>query len=930
MSSNKASSLKSLKCVYFNAHSIRNKAVDLNAFLTLHKSNFDLIFVSETWLKPTDTFVQNGYSILRTDRQHSKGGGCLMMIRNSINANYNVVAAIQEENVEALVVDISTKHDKIRFLVLYSPPKCNNTQKDALCKIMNEYSDINYPIVIAGDLNCPNIDWVNDTVDDNHPTELEICYELLSLGFKQYVFEPTHIAGNILDVILCNDAYRIFNLEVIGQISPSCDHYTVTFECQLSESEVEAEKKKLNFRKAHYGYIKQFLLDLDWNIVLDKENAEDCYAEFLDALNFVINELVPISKPSKRNMYSEQTKKAFKQKQKAFKHWKRTGTGKAEYESCRKNAQRLARSDTYAMEQRVLNSHDPKRFYSYVKSKSKAQEIIPAIKKDGNLILDKQEKTKLLNEYFSTVYTRDDGSLPNLSNTINTSMGEIMFTEENVLKALKSVPSSVSVGPDQIPNLFLKKCCHELAKPLCIIFRKIFETGQIPKIWKLAHIVPIYKNKGDRSDCSNYRPISLTSTISKVMERVVRSQLYQYLVRNNILSKEQHGFRTGFSTTTQLLEYMDDITRSMDTHTKTQIDAVYLDYAKAFDTVSHPKLIHKLKSIGISGRLLSFIENFLSERKQCVKLENQLSTEISVISGVPQGTVLGPILFTIYINDIVKTLKSTKIKMYADDCKLYREVKNSQDHKEFLEDLESVASWANMWQLSLSVPKCQVISIGRNAQEYEYKVGQNDIGRCNSIKDLGIWVDSSLKPSLHCHKVSTTANYKCISIHKNFVSKDPKFLMKLFDNYVKSNLCYCSVITNPTLKKDINTLEKVQRRFTKHINNMHNLSYEDRVKQLNIHSLEYERLKTDLIYAYKIMNGLLPTQGVAFCISNRNTRQRLTTKFKTTERQNFITNRIVNIWNQLPENIVESNSLNAFKRNLEKFDLSQFLLVNKF
>lgn len=223
----------------------------------------------------------------------------------------------------------------------------------------------------------------------------------------------------------------------------------------------------------------------------------------------------------------------------------------------------------------------------------------------------------------------------------------------------------------------------------------------VPEIWKKAIITPLFKNKGQRSDPANYRPISLTSAICKVMEKIVRDSLIDFLEKSGILSIHQHGFRSKRSTTSQLIECMNDWTKILDQ--SQSVDIIYLDFAKAFDTVSHPKLMFKLRKLGISDELLNWIHEFLSGRTQRVKVGTSLSFVGDVKSGVPQGTVLGPVLFLIYINDLAKVVKNSCLKIYADDVKLYIRSDISVNQHLLASDLKRVYEWSLDWQLQLSI-----------------------------------------------------------------------------------------------------------------------------------------------------------------------------------------------------------------------------------
>jgi len=284
---------------------------------------------------------------------------------------------------------------------------------------------------------------------------------------------------------------------------------------------------------------------------------------------------------------------------------------------------------------------------------------------------------------------------------------EGVFEEKEVKKLLNELNPNKSKGPDCLHPKALKELQSVLTKPLTRIFNASKEEAKLPEIWKIGNVVALFK-KGDKSDPGNYRPVSLTSIACKMMEKLVRNQIVEHIKRNKLLSKKQFGFISGRSTTLQLLLVLDHWTEILDNGGS--IDSVYMDFMKAFDKVPHRRLIKKMKHYGIGEKTLNWVQDFLSNRKQKVSVNGMDSTTHNVTSGIPQGSVLGPILFVIYINDMPDCVAATAY-LFADDTKLYKEIKSPEDSNSLQRDLDSLQEWSNTWLLKFHPNKCKVMTV---------------------------------------------------------------------------------------------------------------------------------------------------------------------------------------------------------------------------
>ena len=345
-----------------------------------------------------------------------------------------------------------------------------------------------------------------------------------------------------------------------------------------------------------------------------------------------------------------------------------------------------------------------------MKSKRQDSSGIAPLRKGVNLISDSKGKAELLLDQFKSVFTKSsDNQLPPTRLRAKNNIQPIHITEKGLKKLLEKVNPNKASGPDNIPNRFLKQCASQLTPILQTLLQKSLDTGELPTDWRDANISSIYK-KGDKHLPENYRPVSLTSVICKILEHIICRHLLKHLESNKILTNLNHGFRSGYSCETQLITTLDDL---LNEHNKGhQVDIAILDFSKAFDTVPHNKLLHKLQQYRIHGNIHTWLTNFLTKRNMRTIVEGETSNETTVDSGVPQGTVLGPIMFLCHINDLPDCVNSS-VRLFADDCLLYRTIKNEKDHHTLQKDLLNLEKWASDWGTRFNAKKCYIMSINK-------------------------------------------------------------------------------------------------------------------------------------------------------------------------------------------------------------------------
>ena len=470
----------------------------------------------------------------------------------------------------------------------------------------------------------------------------------------------------------------------------------------------------------------------------------------------------------------------------------------------------------------------------------------------------------------------------------------------------------------------MKELRHVLTVPLSLIFKCSFESGLLVEDWKTANVKALFK-KGDRCNPSNYRPVSITCVPCKLFEKLVRDRVVSHMTEHDLFSNAQYGFRSLPSCALQLLDVMEKWTEWLDEGKS--FDCIYYDFSKAFDTVPHARLLAKLKSYGIGGKLLTWIEAFLKDRKQRVIVNSQHSNWTEVTSGIPQGSVLGPILFLIYINDIEDSVKST-IRLFADDMKLFSTVCSVEDSKQIQKDTDHLSKWSDKWLLKYNIEKCCTLHYGHNNPNVTYHLtnsnGKQEIKNTDREKDLGITFDTDMKFRQHVSDCINKGNQITGLVRRSFLHIKPKSFCKLYKTLIRPHLEYGNIIWHPRFKKDIDAIERVQRRSTKLVSNIRDLSYIERLRTLKLPSLSYRRFRGDMIEVFKLLNKLEDIDYEKFFVLNEqatrsNGRKLKVKQCKKDVRKHFFSLRAISDWNSLPEYVVSAPSINSFKNQLDKY-----------
>ena len=823
---------------------------------------------------------------------------------------------------------------------VYRSPNSSQENNDSFNQMFSKASEMNYShVLVMGDCNHKEIDWKEMTTKCTETHEASKFLEAIRDSYlHQHTRNPTHFRGdqtpNVLDLIFTNEETMINDIDYSAPVGKS-HHSTLLFQFKCYKPSETSNIPGYTYDKGDYDTIREKLSEINWDKELEGKNTQDSWTK----IKLTVHKLIDNHIPKKRNSNSNRPTKplwmndkamaAIKKKRDSFKRYLQTREG-ADYQSYakfRNQAKWETRKAKREYEKHIAKQtkKNPKAFFRYANSKLKTRSGVADLhKEDGSTTKTDQEKAEVLNDFFASVFTRENMShMPEFSpNNIDSSLENIQITEEKVHKKLKNLNPSKAMGMDGFHPRVLKEASQELSKPLAMLFSKSLEEGYLPDDWKCGQVSPIFK-KGSKSSPANYRPVSLTSVVCKQMESIIREELLDHM--KPYLSKYQHGFLNGRSCVTQLLDCIGEWSKQLDEGNC--LDVIYLDYAKAFDSVPHHRLLKKLEGYGIKGNVLNWITSFLLNRKQRVVINGEASSWRDVLSGIPQGSVLGPVLFICYVNDMPETVQSM-IRMFADDTKVFAQCNTEQECKHLQNDLDILQDWAEDWQLRFNATKCKSMHLGHSNKKFTYNMRHNqtkvDLEETQCEKDLGVNVDPSLKFSKHCEKAVNKANQLLGLIRRSFDYIDKESMTYLFKGLVRPHLEYANCVWSPGNKKDSTLVENVQRRATKLVPEVKEFEYEQRLEKLKLPSLVYRRLRGDLIETYKVTHNLYNIDPESYFKMNRDTRTRghkykiLKQSARLEVRKHYFGLRIVDIWNNLPDAVVEAPSINAFKNRVDK------------
>jgi len=656
--------------------------------------------------------------------------------------------------------------------------------------------------------------------------------------------------------------------------------------------------------------------------------VDDMWEEISSHLNSMVENHVPTKQASLKFHQPWVDSKLKKLSRRKHRAWKRAKKSKkpahlAYFKKLKKQTQKANRNAYYSyVSDMVSDVTDRNKLWRLIKSKKCDSTGVSPLKKEGLTYSDSRDKAELLNDQFCSVFTKEDlATTPDLGSGSYPSAPDIVVSVPGVAKLLQNLNPNKASGPDGISCRLLKMVANEVAPALTVLYNKSLETGIIPQAWKHALVQPIFK-KGERSNPANYRPISLTCVCCKMLEHIVRTSVSDHLALSNVLSDAQHGFRKRRSCETQLLLTINDLASTLDNGGQT--DVVLLDFEKAFDKVPHQRLLSKLSYYGIRSNTLTWISAFLSERTQEVVVGGQHSTSAPVTSGVPQGSVLGPLLFLVYINDLPHNIKSS-IRLFADDTMLSRVIDSTTDTNLLQADLMLLEEWEKRWQMSFNAGKCLLLRVTRKQKPIEAKyILHNQILECvASAKYLGLEIASDLNWGKHIHNCTTKANRASAFAYRNIKGSPTRVQVRCYKGIVRPLMEYASTVWDPHQANHTNLLERVQRRSARRI--LHNFSRtcsaSAMVRQLGLQTLESRRTTAKASMIYKMVNDIVDIDTSHILIKPKRATRGHANKFMVPHtRTNVLLYSFfpsaIRIWNSVPNSVISATTIDSFQAGL--------------
>ena len=835
---------------------------------------------------------------------------------------------------EAVWIETILNNEHFLIGSFYRPPSALVRYWDLISESFSKADSTGLKMIVLGDFNS------DFNVPNRNILELINRYQL-----NQLVTSNTRItetSNTCLDLIFTQSKEFIENVEVLPEILS--DHCTP---CLTIKSTVNVNS---NYKKTIFGYDKldtkkfqTLLAQVNWYEMTTRNTINESAEMFCKTVLEIACKCMPVKtvRVSTRDKpwMTDEIRHAMKVRYSLFKRAQRSVNNQGHWADYRRQRnvvthmvrqRRQTHDDETDSKISDDNNSGSKEWHKLVKqffhNKGVSSQIPPILFNDI-LYTSDNKKANLFNQFFSQQSTLEnpDDTAPQLDQFDN-ALTNIMTTTEEVKSIIRSLDKTKSAGPDNIHNRLLIAGVDQISGPLSLFFNRCLAAGVFPDNWKIAYVTPIHK-KGDASLLNNYRPISLISCVGKLFERCVHKHVYTFLVEHQLISPHQSGFTSGDSAVNQLLLIYDNLISAYDARTTTQ--SIFFDISKAFDRVWHKGLIQKLEAIGIRGTLLMWFTDYLTNRRQSVALRGELSSSLPIKAGVPQGSVLGPLLFLIYINDITVGLEST-IKLFADDTSISKSEKNPDTRATTLNaDLEKIASWAKKWKINFNATKTELLTIKRDTQALHPLIFEDTtLTESDSHKHLGLILQPDCKWKKHIDFIvqKTNSLISCLKSYKYRLSRNS--LNKIYKTFIIPHFDYCDVIYDNCTEESSEKLEALHREAIRTIiGTVKGTSHQKLYKESGFPTLKERRKQHKIIMMHKIIHNNCPSylsERKPKLVSEINPYHRRRPLERHIPRSNsqLHTNSFfpstTRLYNDLPDDIKSNPSISAMKHYLQQ------------
>lgn len=948
---------------FCNIRGLNSNLDDVHHHLQTNKPQ--ILFLTETQLKQSNSNSPHlscpGYDL--HDSFRLKGGVCVY-VRSDLS--YSRQTSLESSEHDVIWMKLSThKSSPAKFLCcLYRSP--NSLQHHDLFNYLGcqvDYINETYPsaeVSILGDFNIHNNNWLcHSSGVDNAGREAEAF--AISRQLEQLVNTPTRIPdvsthqANTLDLFLTShpDNYQITVTSPIG----NSDHCLITAACSTQKQPLPPSCKRTiwHYQKADWDGLRNYFASFPWNqtcfATKDPSKVSEGITEVIQTgMDTFIPHTTKTSRPGSKPWFNRTCSTAVKAKNRAFHHWQKNPNTSSHQNyilarnQCTLTIKNSKESFMQTVRNKIINCpSNSKSFWSLAKavgSNFSQSSFPPLTNSAGSTAVTPKEKAEMFAKLFSSNSTLNPPSnhpLPSVP-IVHSRLPKISFHNRTVAKILKNLDTTKASGLDNVPAILLKKCAPELTPILTRLFSLSYDQGIFPDNWKTARIQPIPK-KGKKTLVSNYRPIALLPTISKVMEKVINIQIVKYLESNHLINDRQYGFRSRRSTG-DLLTYVTHLwSRAVEQYGESL--AVALDISKAFDRVWHAGLLNKLPSFGFPTKLCDWFKSFLSNRSITVAVDGESSEAYPINSGVPQGSILSPTLFLIHINDLL-SLTDNPIHSFADDSTLhssfsYRKPQSlanvdsarRNQTKSLTTDLTKITEWGakNLVLFNSAKTQSSFFSKKRHPNNTLPSMNNQTLSRKSELSILGVTISDNLVWHTHVSNLAKSASKKLSFLFRSKRYFSPDNLLTLYKATIRPTLEYCSHIWGAAPPTTLGLLDSVQRRAIRLINSpslTNNLVSLDHRRKVGDLSLFYRYFHADCSAEITSIMPQLASFGRSTRLSQHS--HPLTVQETTHRTSHFKSSfipRVSKLWNSLPKSVFPNTyNLQSFKSKIHRHLLS--------